>query len=122
MTASAQFLNVDIDLHSQAGLQELLDALGTKILVLHAKEEFVSFALSEICESPAAIAIALSELIGSLPEAARQMWDRCPRKEFNIGIAFVEGASATEFELSRETLERIASLGLSLRFTTYPAQ
>jgi hypothetical protein len=59
-------------------------------------------------------------IVESLNEPIRSLWDRCTRREFNIGYDCGAEPWAFNQGLSTALLGRLAAAGASLRITLYP--
>jgi hypothetical protein len=80
------FLNVDLDISVRSGLDELLQAMGRRVLVLHNTGWQASVELAGNTVSLDQTMLKLAKLVTSLPEEARDIWERCRYRRMNIGI------------------------------------
>ena len=62
----------------------------------------------------------LLDAIESLSEAARALWQRCSKREFDIGYDCGDDPWSFNQGISNETLRRMAACGAGLRITIYP--
>jgi hypothetical protein len=116
------FLNVDLDLRGD-GLEELLGYLGSSVLVMHRAARQLSLELSDSGNDPLDVTLAKwIELIQSLPEPARAIWDRCELRSMNIGIQSAERPHAALFAVSRTTVSELAGLQAEIALTVYAPQ
>ena len=113
------FLNVDLDLRGD-GLEELLGYLGSSVLVMHQAAQQLSLELSDSGNDPLDVTLAKwIELIQSLPEPARAIWDRCELRSMNIGIQSAEKPHAALFAISSTTVSELAGLQAEIALTVY---
>jgi hypothetical protein len=123
--ARTTFLNVDLDIWSRAPLEGLVEALGTKVVVLRVGEENGRHgAHLEHAESGSDGDVdrairRLVRVIDQLPPAIRSVWNRAQRREFNVGIQSGMKPHACEFRVEPETLEAIARINARLALTVY---
>lgn len=114
-----RFLNIDIDICARSGLDELLTCLGPSVLVLNRTKERASIELSKEYDSVDETAIAIVELIGSLPPYARNLWDYCDCRALNIGIQAGHSPHHVCFAISKTTVSSLAVVQLEIIFTVY---
>jgi hypothetical protein len=120
----AQYLNVDLELESSSGLDELLRHLAAKTCVLHhGKRGRKSVAALELLsQRPRNADQALRlfvEVLHRLPAAPRRQWRAASARRFNIGVqSGLEGAPL-ELTVGPATLAALAALGASLWLTVY---
>jgi hypothetical protein len=120
------FLNVDLDVESPFDLAPLVEALGERVSNLYTGPATAGFAthleLSGDLVMPATADIAIRgfvTLLTSLPQSARELWDRATRKEFNIGIQAGTNPPAFEAHLEPATIANVARLGATIGLTIY---
>jgi hypothetical protein len=113
------FLNVDVDLRCEQGLDELLGYFEPAVLVLHRTTEEASMELNESHRSLEETIVHISELVQSLPAEARKLWERCDLRRLNIGVQAGNVPHQAYFAISSETIARIAPLGFEIVFTLY---
>ncbi len=63
---------------------------------------------------------AFCDLIENLSAESRQIWDKCHRKEFDIGFESGNTAKSFHTQIRAETIKRCAELGASIMITVYP--
>ena len=63
---------------------------------------------------------AFCDLIKNLSPKSRQIWDKCHRKEFDIGFESGNTAKSFRTRIRAETIKRCAKLGASVMITVYP--
>jgi hypothetical protein len=74
---------------------------------------------AELAEPEPTIAAMLA-IVESWPRPLRSVWDRCTRRELNIGYECGAEPWAFNQALPAELLGRMAAAGASLRVTLYP--
>ena len=67
-----------------------------------------------------ALISAFCALLENLSPAARRLWDRCTRKEFDIGFTAGNTMKSFHTQIRAETVKRSAALGASILITVYP--
>ena len=118
------FMNVDVDVYSKTSLQPLVAAFGKKVIVHHVgregRDQSAHFSLASTHRDDAdTLAYRLAGLVTRLPRAARQLWDRARRRDFNLGIQAGMTPYSHEIALTRRTLARVAAVGGRIVITTY---
>jgi hypothetical protein len=78
-----------------------------------------SLELNERASSLEGALVLWIELIQSLPEAARAIWDQCELRSINIGIQGGTEPHAVCFTIPSETVRQIASLQIEIALTVY---
>lgn len=121
------YLNVDLEVRSAESLAPLVAGLGDEVIVLrddeHAGRFHASFELSQCDLGAEETILGFCDLIEGLPAGVREHWERCERREFNLGYELAPGGPSAEVRLSELALRRMAALGAALGFTVYdPAQ
>ncbi|KRR25055.1 hypothetical protein CQ14_25605 [Bradyrhizobium lablabi] len=114
-----QFLNVDLDIRVQGGLETLLDAMGSSVVVLNQAAQTASVELNAYDLSLEEAAARLAELVNSLSPEARTIWGQCELRSLNIGILAGVEPHSSEFAISKETVSAIADAGLEVVVTVY---
>lgn len=114
-----RFLNVDLDLRRQQGLDELLGYLEPSVLILHQTTEEATMELNEDHRSLEETIVHIAELIQSLPAEAKKRWEQCESRRLNIGIQAGDEPQQAYFAISSATVARIALLGFEIVFTLY---
>jgi hypothetical protein len=113
-----EFLNVDLDLDAEEGIDELLEALRPALVI----SRFSTRAGLELDLQPTSPEIAirgLVTLVQKLPPDKRAIWDKAKVKSFNIGIQARANPHYTEFALPSEVLSLVHSISASIAFTVY---
>ena len=117
-----EFLNVDLDIRVEDGLETLLDAMASSMLVLNRTAVTASVELNESCSSLEKATARLIEVVNSLPPEARTIWGQCELRSLNIGIQAGAKPHSSEFAMSKETVSAIADAGLQVVFTVYASR
>ena len=114
-----EFLNVDLDLRGD-GLEELLRYLGSSVLVMHQTAHELALELSNRVDEPLDETLAKwIELLQSLPEPGRAIWNRCNLRSMNIGIQSAEKPYSALFTISSSRVSQLASLQAEIVVTVY---
>jgi hypothetical protein len=114
-----EFLNVDLDIRVQNGLETLLDAMVPAVVVLNQTTKSASVELNEPELSLEETTARLVELVNSLPPEARTIWGQCELRSLNIGIQAGAAPHSSAFAISKETVSAIADAGLEVVITVY---
>lgn len=119
-----QYLNTDLDLVCDVDPSGLAREFGNRDLVAPVTPgEDGSFYV--LCEDnndtePEPNIKRLLDAVDSLSDKSRIIWERCSKREFNVGYDCGEEPWAFNQGLSNEILRRIAESGASFRMTLYP--
>ena len=117
-----EFLNVDLFLEageSGAGLQGLLDALGSRVVVIHASETQAAVELETAPASANEAIVKFGELYLALPPEARHAWGQCRVRRLDVGIQSDHAPHETGFAFSPHALRHLVSMDAELAFTVY---
>ena len=117
-----EFLNVDLDIRVQDGLEILLDAIAPSMVVLDQTSEAASLELTETYLSIDETTARLIEVVNSLPPEARTILRRCELRSLNIGIQAGTEPHSFEFPISKETVSAIADAGFDVVITVYASR
>ena len=118
------FLNVDLDLGSSASLLALVEALGD-VFVLHSSSDPHRAHLELNAETPLdapSTIDGLLNLVEGLSATAREQWDACSERRFDIGIQAGLEPGAEHIHLSSTLVSRLAACNAELAITIYGAQ
>jgi hypothetical protein len=114
-----KFLNVDLDLRGDE-LEELLRYLGPSVVVMHQTAHELALELSSRVSDPLDETLAKwIELLQSLPEPGRAIWNRCSLRSMNIGIQSAEQPYSALFAISSLRVSQLASLQAEIVVTVY---
>jgi len=121
------YLNTDLELVSKEDpgrLVDRLEALGWISLHSEAVEDgFWRSCLETRCVRPLTPNDTIISMLNDLEELPTQLfdvWRRCTKREFNIGLDAAAGRFEIAYDLTNQTLRRVAGLGASLTLTIYP--
>ena len=124
-----EFANVDLDIISKVPLDNLVAALGSRVLPLYVgrnrRRYPASLELPIGASSPRTADSTirrLAALIDRLPPTARALWDSAQSRTFNIGINGGLGPRAHEIPLQAKTIAEVARLGGCIAVTIYGAE
>jgi hypothetical protein len=113
-----EFLNVDLDIRVQAGLQAILDAMASSVIVLNQSAQTASVELNENYSSLEETTARLVELVNSLPPE-KTIWGQCELRSLNVGIQAGVEPHSSAFAISQETVSALADAALEVVFTVY---
>jgi hypothetical protein len=126
-----RYIQVDLDLHANFPLDELVAAFGDDVCVLHCGEGVkrpgrrasLHDAVLELNLENRPLTETLRRfctLIESLPAPAAALWKKVRRREFNIGFDSGTKRPAFNTAIAAALVARIAKLGASISVTIYP--
>ena len=113
------FLNVDLDLHANFDLKELLEAFGDSVIDMEIQN--LNLISLELAEQPESIEDAVEkfyDLVQGLPPKARALWDKCEKRIADIGIE-AGTEHSKRFTLSAKTIQHITEMKLEIVITVY---
>ena len=123
-----QYLNTDLDLICDIDPTPLvaeLDALDLYADIVQTPHDGTGL-WHVLCEDnsdttePERNVIGLLDAVDLLTEVAFAIWERCTKREFNVGYDCGDGPWAFNQGLSNDTLRRMAACGATFRVTLYP--
>jgi hypothetical protein len=118
--AVTEFLNIDLDVHGDAGdVAALLGAIEGAVLVLRHEGRDASVELAEQFASPEETALGMIDLVGGFRPDVRSIWDRLERRTLDVGIRAAGEPNSTSFAFSARTVALLAGLGVDIVFTVY---
>jgi len=120
--SATEFLNVDLDICAEDGLEPLLNAMAPSVVVLNRTAATASIELNEPHLSLEETVARLAELVNSLPPEARTIWGRCELRSLNIGIQAGAEPHSAEFAISTKTVSAIADAGFEVVVTVYASR
>jgi len=122
--ATANYLNVDLEIRSRSDLQPLADAVADRLFVLHIGKVAGSFFLSleVLClpGGPDAAIKQLGRVMSRLPAPARRLWTGARDRVFDIGIEATVGSTTLALALEPETVKLVGRLKARIALTVYP--
>ncbi|APZ96293.1 hypothetical protein [Fuerstiella marisgermanici] len=119
-----RYLNTDLDLVCDTDPKFLIDDVEKSGLYAHAHDGgdgvFKVLVEDRNDSEPEPNIIRLLEAIETLSEAGRRVWNRCSKRDFNIGYDCGDGPWGFNQGLSNQTLRRIVECGATVSITLYP--
>lgn len=115
------FLNVDLDLESDADLAPLVRALEPRAYPLERPAGRASFELNEPVSphEPEPMILEFVRLVNALPPPLRKLWDEASRRVFDIGIQSGRRPLQQTHRLTPATLRAAADIGAEIAVTVY---
>ena len=119
------YINTDLDLVSSEDLSELVAAFEARgVFPLHLSSDPDGYWRTSLeCETqyqePEATIAAMLDVVESLSDHIHLQWQRCSKREFNVGYDCA--ADAVAHTLSGVLIARLAAAGASLGITIYPS-
>jgi hypothetical protein len=124
--ATAQFLNVDMEVSSRSNLEPLVKALGKKVDVLYAGRHrgmyHAYFELARRIKNADTAIRGFCKLIEALPVDARKLWDGASKRDFSIGVRSAVQAPVYDTVIQAKTVKGAADLNARIVFTLYPPE
>lgn len=114
-----KFLNVDVELRVQSGIEILIEHLEPLMFVLHQTTQDVCLELNKEGASLEDTIINLIEVIQSLGPQAKTIWDQCDYRVFNIGVQGGHEPHEAYFTISNKAISLLASVRAEITFTVY---
>jgi hypothetical protein len=119
MESVAEFLDVDLDLRAEAGLEELLGYVAASVLVLNRTATEATLELNQEYGSLEDSVAGFIAVIRSLPPRAMSLWERGELRRMNIGIQAGLQPHQSCFDFSKETVASLADIQAEVVFTLY---
>ena len=120
----ARYLNTDLLIKSEEDLTPLINDLGEEVFVLHnEKIEDHFYAYLEISDNnsePNEDIEKFCDLIESLKQKHREIWNNAIYRIFDIGYESGDSSENYSTDLRSETVSRIGNCEASIRVTIYP--
>jgi hypothetical protein len=120
--SGTHFLNVDLDVSTHEGLDDLVSFFCKHTVVLRCEQGEASFETLKEFDSIHDNLMEFLRIISLMDEATRQLWEQCHYRGFNIGIMAEFPSAAMTFEISAVTMTEIRSSGCILAVTIYSAK
>ena len=133
------FINVDLELESSESVQFLVNELSENTCALYCSDidEMANLELSieerngvyfydsydDEKDLVGGVEIHINEfcnLLENLSEESRRIWNKCHRKEFDIGFQCGNTPKSFNTRIRAETIKRCAELGATIEITVYP--
>ena len=119
-----QYLNTDLEIESKDDLSKIVEAFGEDVLVHHHGEirgyQHAAFSIAGGSTDANATINYFCDLVESLPEEARQVWDRCCSRVFDVGYECGTSPQNFRSEIRGSTIARVGNIGASVAITIYP--
>jgi hypothetical protein len=125
MPTTIAFLNVDLDIESREPIdlitKELTESDCIALWEGKRKNLFAaSYEVNSQASGPESIINAFCLLIRNLTKPARDQWERCIKRSFDLGFDSGEGKQCYQVFLDNETIQEVASLGGTIAISIYP--
>jgi hypothetical protein len=115
-----KFLNIDLDVHGDAGdLEVLLSSIEGSVALLRHEGRDASIELGGPSVSLEQTALGMIDLLRGFRPDVRRIWDRLERRSLNVGIQAALEPYSASFALSARTFGLLAGLGFDLVLTVY---
>ena len=122
--ALIQYLNTDLDLVCDVDPAVLAAEFEARDLAVsvHAGDEGLFYVMCEDCNDtePEPNILRLLDAVDALTDASRELWNRCIKREFNVGYDCGDEPWSFNQGLSNDVLRRMADCGSTFRITLYP--
>jgi hypothetical protein len=120
-TSAGFFLNVDLDIESVEDLAPLVASFEPHAYELERPPGRASFELSQPASptTPEPLIREFVRVVGRLPPAVRGLWDRAPKRVFDIGIQSGRRPFQESHPLGPDTLRAAADIGAGIAVTVY---
>ncbi len=132
-------INVDLELESSGSVQPLVIELGENVCSLYCSDidEMANLELNlferngvDFYESyddkrdlVGGVDIHINEfcnLLENLSDESKQIWDKCHKKEFDVGFQCGNTEKSFRTLIESQTIKRCAELGATIGITVYP--
>jgi hypothetical protein len=118
-----EYRNVDLEIWSRSDLRPLVDAFGDRVTAIHVGRikgrHFAGLELTAMTKTADKTIRRLAALVRSLPRAARRLWNKAERREFNIGIQAGQNQYAFRCPVDPEALRAVSDIGGRVVITVY---
>jgi hypothetical protein len=123
-TPTIQYLNTDLDLICDVDpgmLASEFESHNLAVVVTPGGDgRFYVLCEDDNDTEPEPNIIRLLDAVDALSVSARELWDRCSKREFNVGYDCGDQPWSFNQGLSNQVLRRMADCGASFRITLYP--
>ena len=116
------FLNIDLEIESKENIAPLVKEFEKHWIVFHFSENegFYSASFETAEMSTIKIINEYYRVISSLKGNLLDLWSNCLNKRFDIGFDSGESPSSFSYQLDKEVLKKITSVGGTINITIYP--
>jgi hypothetical protein len=115
------YLNINLDLRSRFGLQDIVSAMLPHVAVLNfEKADFVS--LEPLADGPRTLDRDIdffTNIIQLFNPDVREIWDSCESRCFSVGIKLGSASHQQQFVLSENSIASLSALRAELSFVVY---
>ena len=119
-----QYLNTDLDLVCDVDPALLAAEFEAHDLAVnvHAGDDGLFYVMCEDNNDtePEPNILRLLDAVDALTHASRELWNRCTKREFNVGYDCGDEPWSFNQGLSNHALRRMADCGSTFRITLYP--
>lgn len=118
------YLNTDLDLICDVDPAVLANEFEAREFAVnvHTGDDGLFYILceDENATEPEPNIIRLLDAVDALTDASRELWNRCLKREFDVGYDCGDEPWAFNQGLSNDVLRRMADCGATFRITIYP--
>ena len=118
------YLNTDLEIESQSDLSQIVEEFGADVLVLYHGEirgyQHGSFSITGGSTDADATINYFCTLVEQLSKDAREIWDKCCSRLFDIGYESGSAPQTFRSEIRATTIQRVAKIGAGVVITIYP--
>jgi hypothetical protein len=119
-----KYLNTDLEIRSKEDISQLIKQFDRDVLVLYYEqsrdEYFASLEINHEVSDANTTAEYFCNLVDRLSPDFRIIWNKCDCKTLDIGYESGNCSNYYRSELTSQTVQRIAELGMSIVITIYP--
>ena len=119
-----QYLNTDLDLVCDVDPSAMASEFEARDLAVNVRvgDDDLFYIMCEDANEtePEPNILRLLDAIDALSNASRELWNRCTKREFNVGYDCGDEPWSFNQGLSNDVLRRMADCGSTLRITLYP--
>lgn len=118
-------MNVDLDIVARVPLDDLVEAMGERVFVLHIGnrgrryEAHVELASSHMAMPADRTIMSLVSIVKKLPRRYRRIWDSAKSRDFNVGIEAGLEPRSYELRLGQRTIDAVAEVRGDVVVTVY---
>jgi hypothetical protein len=112
-------LAIDIDLRCRPGLDELLGYFGSSVAILRRTGDDASIELKASHTSLDEELLNVAALVQAFPVEGKKLWHQCELRRINFWIHVRKEPREGSYEISSETVTRLAALQFEIVFTVH---
>ena len=121
-----QYLNTDLEIESKSDLSKIVEHFGEDVLVHNHGEisgyQHASLSIAGGSTDANGTISYFCDLIESLPNEVREIWDGCCSRVFDVGYECGSSPQNFRSEIRASTIARVGKIGASIAITIYPEQ